>query len=237
MGNGFQRVDTRPKRESSWQKYKPATLAQRYKLRDRCGEVCFLIPGGTPARPDVPAYPICAALDKVAGQCVLSCPGLEAAYKRLRLGLAHYTYGEDVKAGMRRAVGEAIALARKAADRSNPANTCNWALTAAGLRGSAASQLEGGFEPMRMQPGECRQTRRGAVYCYTKAGVRFVRRALWAGASAAGAMAMPFVDGMNFLPGFAARGRGKKMREGECRRTKNGVRFCKRRGVVRFVGG
>lgn len=126
----FQRVDKRPKNLSSWQRFKPATHGQRYKLRDKCGDVCFLVPGGTPARPDVPAYPICARLDRVRGQCVLSCPGLEAAYKRLRLGIAHYTYPAGVKAYMRAAADRAIKLALQNADPDDPTNTCNWALRA-----------------------------------------------------------------------------------------------------------
>ena len=91
----------------------------------------------------------------------------------------------------------------------------------------------------RMTVGECRQTRRGITYCRFPYGVRFVGRG---GMSPyiSGAMGMPFVpDGMNLMPGFAAqRGRrGARMREGECRRTRRGVKFCKRSGRVRFVRG
>lgn len=33
-----------------------------------------------------------------------------------------------------------------------------------------------------------------------------------------------------------ARRRKGKLREGECRKTKKGIKYCKRRGKVRFVG-
>lgn len=126
----FQRVDKRPKNLSSWRRFKPATHSQRYRLRDKCGRMCFLSPGGTPARPGVPAYPICARIDRVQGQCVLSCPGLEAAYKRLRMGLVHYTYSPKVKAYMRAAEHRAVRLALQNAEPDDPTNTCNWALRA-----------------------------------------------------------------------------------------------------------
>lgn len=130
MAKGFKRVDHRPKSQSGWGKYKPTTVAQRNQIRETCGDVCFLLPGGTPARPRVPAYPICARLDKTRGQCTLSCPGMEAAYKRLMMGIVHYTYPEGYKAYMRAAVNRVIKLARQHADANDPANTCNWSLRA-----------------------------------------------------------------------------------------------------------
>lgn len=127
-------VDKRPKIKSGWRIYKPATHSQRYRLRDECGSACFLVPGGTPARPGVPAYPICSTLDKTSGQCVLSCPGLEAAYKRLMMGIKHYTYPEEYKARMRKAANKAIRLARQHTDARDRTNTCNWALRASYMK-------------------------------------------------------------------------------------------------------
>jgi len=130
MAKGFQRVDHRPKSKSGWRIFKPATITQRERIQDKCGSVCFLMPAGTPARKGVPAYPICARLDKTGGQCVLSCPGMEAAYKRLMMGIVHYTYPEGYKAYMRAAVNRVIRLARQHADPKDPTNTCNWSLRA-----------------------------------------------------------------------------------------------------------
>ena len=124
------RVDKRPKSQSSWGRYKPATHAARYKLRGKCGDACFLLPGGTPARPGVPAYPICSSLEKVGNRCVLSCPGMEAAYKRLMLGIAHYKYSPNVKRQMQAAARKVVEMALKYADPRDPSNTCNWALRA-----------------------------------------------------------------------------------------------------------
>ena len=124
------RVDRRPKSQSGWSKHRPVTLLQREKLQEKCGDACFLVPGGTPARPGVPAYPICARLDRVGGQCVLSCPGLEAAYKRLRQGIEHYTYAPGYIRLMKAQADRAITLARQHADPRDRANTCNWSLRA-----------------------------------------------------------------------------------------------------------
>lgn len=55
---------------------------------------------------------------------------MEAAYKRLRLGIAHYTYSPKVKANMEAAARKVVNLARKYADPRDPTNTCNWALRA-----------------------------------------------------------------------------------------------------------
>ena len=130
MAKGFQSVDRRPKSRSGWSRHKPVTLLHRERLIDKCGQVCFLLPGGTPARPGVPAYPICARLDRVGGRCVLSCPGLEAAYKRLRQGIEHYTYAARYIRLMKAEANRAIRLARQHADPADRTNTCNWSLRA-----------------------------------------------------------------------------------------------------------
>lgn len=123
-------VDKRPKSQSGWTKNKPATQGAREKLMGKCGQVCFLLPTGTPARPNVPAYPICVDLTRSKGRCVVSCPGLEAAFKRLRMGIAHYKYPAGYIANLRALSNHAIKLAREHADPSDPTNTCNWALRA-----------------------------------------------------------------------------------------------------------
>jgi len=123
-------IDKRPKSKSGWSRYKPVTKFHRSRLIKACGDVCFLMPEGTPARPRVPGYPICSRLDLTGDRCVVSCPGLEAAYKRLMMGIKHYTYPERYKAYMAAAARRAIRIARQYADPSDPTNTCNWSLRA-----------------------------------------------------------------------------------------------------------
>ncbi len=83
----------------------------------------------------------------------------------------------------------------------------------------------------RMRLGECRVTKRGQTYCRTRRGVRFVsgRRGF------RGAMAGFFEDDLAFAGGYGQY--GGRMREGECRRTRKGVKYCKHRGKVRFRRG
>lgn len=123
-------VDKRPKSRSGWTRNKPATRYARSKLVAKCGSTCFLLPAGTPARPNVPAYPICVDLTLSKGRCVLSCPGLEAAFKRLRMGVVHYKYPPAYINKLRALSNQAIKLAREHADPSDPTNTCNWSLRA-----------------------------------------------------------------------------------------------------------
>lgn len=123
-------VDKRPKSQSGWRLNKPATRYARSKLISKCGSTCFLLPSGTPARPNVPAYPICVDLTRSKGRCVVSCPGLEAAYKRLRMGVAHYKYAPAYISKLRTLSNHAIKLAREHADPSDRSNTCNWSLRA-----------------------------------------------------------------------------------------------------------
>lgn len=84
----------------------------------------------------------------------------------------------------------------------------------------------------KMRIGSCRLTRNGQKYCRFPQGVRFV-------AAGMGDLGIPAVTADLFLAGgkrgLSGRRRGK-MKNGECRRTRNGVRYCKRRGKVRFVG-
>jgi len=129
MAKGFP-VDKRPKSQSGWSIFKPVRLSQRQDIQQKCGNVCFLMPEGTPARRGVPSYPICSRLDKTGGQCVLSCPGMEAAYKRLRMGIVHYTYPPEQKSYMIAQVNRVIRMARQHADPGDPTNTCNWSLRA-----------------------------------------------------------------------------------------------------------
>lgn len=87
---------------------------------------------------------------------------------------------------------------------------------------------------MKMAIGECRQTRRGQPYCRFRYGVRFVPGGAMAG------VGMPYVAGgeaMMFAPGLAGKRRGSPMRMGECRRTRKGRKYCKKKEGVRFVRG
>jgi len=85
----------------------------------------------------------------------------------------------------------------------------------------------------KMRVGDCRQTKHGQTYCKFPYGVRFV-------AAGMGDLGIPAVTSDLFLAGtkggLSGRKRGK-MREGQCRRTRNGVKYCKRRGKVKFVRG
>lgn len=79
---------------------------------------------------------------------------------------------------------------------------------------------------MKLARGKCRNIRKGKRICNIPGvGVRFVRK----GFSGAGTSRRSSL-------GRASRRRGK-MRDGECRRTKRGQKYCKSHGAVRFVRG
>ena len=78
---------------------------------------------------------------------------------------------------------------------------------------------------MRMRPGECRTTRRGAKYCYTARGVRFVGKGRRTSRSYRG------------TSGLSGRRSSRPMRMGECRVTRRGQEYCRLPEGVRFVGG
>lgn len=85
----------------------------------------------------------------------------------------------------------------------------------------------------KMRIGSCRVTKNGQKYCRFPEGVRFV-------AAGMGGLGIPAVTADLFLAGgrkgLSGRSRRGKMKNGECRRTRNGVQYCKRRGKVRFTG-
>ena len=85
-----------------------------------------------------------------------------------------------------------------------------------------------------MKIGDCKETKNGQTYCkFADNRVRFVSRS---------DLGMPMVAGagtMKMLPGLAGgrKRRSRKMKIGECRRTRNGVKYCKTRKGVRFKRG
>lgn len=86
----------------------------------------------------------------------------------------------------------------------------------------------------KMRVGDCRVTRTGRAYCRFKEGVRFVPNA----ARGMRGLGVPVVARDLFLAGGPAlSGRRGKMRIGECRRTRQGRKYCKRKKGVRFVRG
>jgi len=126
MMSEFRCVDT----HSLWTKTKPERMGERYRLLRTEGEKCFLFPHGTPHDPGRPHYPICNK------EGCLSCSGLQAAYKRLSLlGKYSEAYKRVVGKGIEEAKEEAIRLALRYADPSDPTNKCNWAIRAAKKKG------------------------------------------------------------------------------------------------------
>ena len=79
---------------------------------------------------------------------------------------------------------------------------------------------------MKLGRGKCRNVNKGKnrICNIPGVGVRFVRKGEFSGKSKRGSL------------GKVSKSRGK-MRDGECRRTKRGQKYCKRRGRVKFVRG
>lgn len=106
-------------------KVAPRSSRARFRLLERHGGSAFLMPGGTPSRPNVPAFPV---VDKSG--CFVCSMG-RAAYTRIGQGINKRGYPRAYKDRLKAARCRLIRTALKHSDGSDKANACNWAIAAA----------------------------------------------------------------------------------------------------------
>ena len=99
-----------------------STKGRRARLK-RFGKRAFLIPGGTPASPGVPSYPV---LD---GRGCFHCRMGRAAYTRIGQALAR-DEPESYKRKLRAARRRLIKTALRFSDPQDGSNACNWSIAA-----------------------------------------------------------------------------------------------------------
>lgn len=113
------------RRQAAASKVAPGSDQARFRLLELYGNSAFLMPGGTPARPDVPAFPI------VNKRGCFVCSLGRAAYTRLGQGINKRGYSGAYKERLRKARRRLIRTALKHSDSSDKSNACNWAVAAA----------------------------------------------------------------------------------------------------------
>lgn len=102
---------------------KPKTTRERRLRLEKFGKSAFLLPGGTPARGDVPSFPI---TDRAG---CFHCGLARMAYTRIGGALARSTsseYDRQLKAARVKLIKKALSFA----DRSDKKNQCNWSYKA-----------------------------------------------------------------------------------------------------------
>lgn len=117
-------VDTRSAAKSPVSVARPKTRAARDRLLLRHGRAAFLVPEGTPAKGDVPSYPL------VTEDGCFHCGMARAAYTRIGQALSKERYPETYKALLKTRRRLLINKALSFADRWDPGNACNWAFAA-----------------------------------------------------------------------------------------------------------
>lgn len=124
MAKKIRYADTRPARVSPVDMHVPKTVSQRRRMLDRFGNVAFLLPEGTKARPGVPSYPIVSAR---TGR--FHCGMMRIAYTRIGAAI-NRTRSPTWKAQLRAARQRLIRTAHRYADSADASNTCNFAIKA-----------------------------------------------------------------------------------------------------------
>ena len=115
-------VSTRPRKVA---KVAPKQVGQREWLLKRYGKRAFLLPGGTLARPGVPAFPV------VDSHGCFTCSLARAAYSRLSQGIARASSPAKYRSQLILARKQLIATAVRYADPSDKRNACNFAIRSA----------------------------------------------------------------------------------------------------------
>ena len=116
---------------ATMKKSPPSRLSKHYshvgtrrKTLSKCGVNAFLMPGGTPAKGNVPSFPI---VDK---NCCFHCGLARMAYTRIGASLNIPDYPETYKRKLRAARKKLINEALLYSDKRDKKNQCNWAVAA-----------------------------------------------------------------------------------------------------------
>lgn len=103
----------------------PKTRADRLRRLRLYGKTAFILPAGTPARPDVPAYPV------VNEDGCFSCSLARAAYNRLSQHIVKSEYPISYRRMLKSRRVHLVRRALRMATPGDEENACNFAIRAA----------------------------------------------------------------------------------------------------------
>lgn len=112
----------------------PKNNAERLRRLKLYGKTAFMMPEGTPARPNVPAYPV------VDRDGCFSCSLAKAAYSRLSQHIVKREYPSSYRRTLKSRRMQLVKRALRLATPGDKDNACNFAIKAAGRVGVSRTQ-------------------------------------------------------------------------------------------------